>query len=50
MKLILIGISILLMVIIYKLCEISNQLFSYYVSIKDYLYSIRKAIKEREHE
>lgn len=50
MKLILCVISFQLIVIIWKLCEISNQLFSYYVSIKDYLYSIRKAIKEREHE
>jgi hypothetical protein len=30
--------------------EISNQLFSYYISIKDYLYSIRKTLKEHEHE
>ena len=50
MKFILIAISIQLLVITWKLCEISNQLFSYYVSIKDYLYSIRKTMKEHEHE
>lgn len=50
MKLILIAINIQLIIITWKLCEISNQLFSYYLSIKDYLYSIRQAIKEHEHE
>lgn len=50
MKLILCVISIQLVLVIWKLCEISNQLLSYYISIRDHLYQIRKAIKEREHE
>ena len=50
MKIILCVISIQLVLVIWKLCEISNQLLSYYVSIKDYLYSIRKTMKEHEHE
>ena len=50
MKLLLAVISIQLIVIVWKLCEISNQLLSYYIYIRDHLDQIRKAIKEREHE
>lgn len=50
MTIILIAISIQLIIITWKLCEISNQLLSYYISIRDHLYQIRKTIKEREHE
>lgn len=50
MKFIVICLMIQIVVLIWKLCEISTQLYNYHVLTKQELLKIEKILKERKHE